>query len=332
MGEPPDLGSAGPNQMDDSPVDTGAAELPQHVPVLVHEVLQGLAVRSDGAYLDATIGGGGHAVLILEKSAPRGRLLGLDRDPEAAGRAARRLQGFENRVRVVCASYVELLSVAEREGFLPLDGILFDLGYSSWQINNPDRGFAFGKDGPLDMRFNPAGDEPTAADLLNKLPEQELVRLLRDYGEEPRSRQIARTIVNARPFTTTSELARAIVDAVGGRSGPIHPATRTFQALRIAVNRELEAVERVLPDAIAALKPGGRLAVIAFHSLEDRIVKRFLRQESRDCICPPELPICQCDHKRSLKVLTRKPTMPSSAEVARNPRSRSAKLRIAEKI
>ena len=313
-------------------MDSGAAELPQHIPVLVHEVLQGLAVRSGGAYLDATVGGGGHAVVILEKSAPRGILLGLDRDPEAAGRACRRLQGFGSRVRVVCASYVELLAVAQREGFLPLDGILFDLGYSSWQIDNPGRGFAFSKDGPLDMRFNPAGDEPTAADLLNQLPEQELVTLLRDYGEEPRSRKIARAIVNTRPFATTSELARAIVDAVGGRSGPIHPATRTFQALRIAVNRELEAVERVLPDAIEALKPGGRLAVIAFHSLEDRIVKRFLRQESRDCICPPELPVCQCDHKRSLKVLTRRPLTPTAAEVERNPRSRSAKLRVAEKI
>jgi len=259
-------------------------------------------------------------------------LLGLDRDPEAADRAGRRLHGFGNRARVVCASYVELLAVAQHEGFLPLDGILFDLGYSSWQIDNPDRGFAFSKDGPLDMRFDPAGDEPTAADLLNQLPEQELVTLLRDYGEEPRSRQIARAIVKARPFATTSELARAIVDAVGGRSGPIHPATRTFQALRIAVNRELEAVGRVLPDALEALKPGGRLAAITFHSLEDRIVKRFLRQESRDCICPPELPICQCDHKRSLKVLTRKPLTPTAAEVERNPRSRSAKLRVAEKI
>ncbi|MCJ7549776.1 MAG: 16S rRNA (cytosine(1402)-N(4))-methyltransferase RsmH [Anaerolineae bacterium] len=332
MGEPPDLGSAGQNQVDDSSVDAGAAQLPQHVPVLVHEVLQGLAARSGGAYLDATVGGGGHAVVILERSAPRGRLLGLDRDPEAADRAGRRLQGFGNRARVVCASYVELLAVAQREGFLPLDGILFDLGYSSWQIDNPDRGFAFSKDGPLDMRFNPAGDEPTAADLLNQLPEQELATLLRDYGEEPRSRHIARAIVNGRPFATTSELARAIVDAVGRRTGAIHPATRTFQALRIAVNRELEAVRGVLPDALEALKPGGRLAVIAFHSLEDRIVKRFLRQESRDCICPPELPICQCNHRRSLKVLTRKPLTPTVAEVERNPRSRSAKLRIAEKI
>ena len=332
MGEPPDLGSAGQNQVDDSSVDTGAAELPQHVPVLVQEVVQGLAVRAGGAYLDATVGGGGHAVVILERSAPRGRLLGLDRDPEAADRAGRRLHGFGTRARVVCASYVELLAVAQHEGFLPLDGILFDLGYSSWQIDNPDRGFAFSKDGPLDMRFDPAGDEPTAADLLNQLPEQELVTLLRDYGEEPRSRQIARAIVKARPFATTSELAHAIVDAVGGRSGPIHPATRTFQALRIAVNRELEAVGRVLPDALEALKPGGRLAAITFHSLEDRIVKRFLRQESRDCMCPPELPICQCDHKRSLKVLTRKPHTPTAAEVERNPRSRSAKLRVAEKI
>ncbi len=332
MGEPADLDSAGQGPVDDSAVDTGAMVSSQHIPVLLHEVLQGLAVRSGGVYLDATVGGGGHAVAILEKSTPHGRLLGLDRDPEAVARAGRRLHGFGNRARVVCDSYVALGAVAEREGFLPLDGILFDLGYSSWQINDPDRGFAFSKDGPLDMRFNRAGGELTAADLLNELSEQELVALLRNYGEEPRSRRIARAIVRARPFVTTSELARAIVDAVGGRSGPIHPATRTFQALRIAVNRELEAVERVLPDAIEALRPGGRLVVIAFHSLEDRIVKRFLRRESRDCICPPELPICQCDHKRSLKVTTRKPTTPNDAEVARNPRSRSAKLRVAEKI
>jgi len=332
MGEPSNLASSGQSQAGGRSVGSGEVESLQHIPVLVDEVLQGLMVRSGGAYLDATVGGGGHAFVILEKSAPCGRLLGLDRDPEAAGRASGRLQGFGNRVRVVCASYVDLPAIAQREGFLPLDGILFDLGYSSWQINNPDRGFAFSKDGPLDMRFSPAEDGPTAADLLNQLPEQELVTLLRDYGEEPRSRKIARAIVNARPFATTTELARAIVDAVGGRSGPIHPATRTFQALRIAVNRELETVERVLPDAVDALKPGGRLAVIAFHSLEDRIVKRFLRQESRDCICPPELPVCQCDHKRSLRVLTRKPLTPTAAEIERNPRSRSAKLRVAEKI
>ncbi len=332
MGESPDLGSADQNQVDARSVRSGEAEPPQHIPVLVHEVLQGLAVCPGGAYLDATVGGGGHAVAILGKSAPGGRLLGLDRDPEAADRAGRRLQNFGDRARVVCASYVDLVAVAQREGFLPLDGILFDLGYSSWQIDDADRGFAFGKDGPLDMRFDPTGDEPTAADLLNQLPEQELVALLRDYGEEPRSRQIARAIVNARPFATTSELARAIADAVGGRSGRIHPATRAFQALRIAVNRELESIERVLPDAIEALRPGGRLVVIAFHSLEDRIIKRFLQQESRDCICSPELPVCQCDHKRSLKVVTRKPITPAAAEVERNPRSRSAKLRAAEKM
>lgn len=291
-----------------------------------------MAVQSGGRYLDATVGGGGHALEILRAGAPTGRLLGLDRDPEAAARAKARLRAFQERVVIIQASYVELLSVAEGEGFLPLDGILFDLGFSSWQIDDPERGFAFSKDGPLDMRFNPCGAAPTAADLVNTLSEQELVSLLFEYGEEPRSRQIARAIVAARPLYTTADLAGVVAAAVGGRSGPVHPATLTFQALRIAVNRELDAIESALPDAVAALRPGGRLVVIAFHSLEDRIVKHFIRRESRDCICPPELPICKCDHQRSVRMLTRKPIVPSDVEIADNPRSRSAKLRIAEKL
>jgi len=299
---------------------------------MTEEVIRGLAVRSDGIYLDGTVGGGGHAVAILEASEPNGELLGLDRDPEAAARAAGRLARYGDRATVICSSYVDLYAVARVAGLVPLTGILLDLGYSSWQIGNARRGFAFSKDGPLDMRYNPAGGGPTAADLVNALPEQALADLLRDYGEEPRSRQIARAIANFRPFTTTTQLARAIVDSVGRRSGHIHPATRTFQALRIAVNRELEALEQVLPDALCALKPGGRLAVIAFHSLEDRIVKRYFQTESRDCICPPELPVCRCNHRRTLRVLTRKPLTPTAEEIAHNPRSRSAKLRVAEKL
>lgn len=324
---------ARPDYEDD---DLSAAD--RHIPVLVSEVVEGLDVRPGGAYLDATVGGAGHAVEILRDSAPDGRLLGLDRDPEATARARERLRTFQARTEIVQASYVELLSVAEREGFLPLDGVLFDLGFSSWQIDDPARGFAFGKDGPLDMRFDPTDPGPTAADLVNQLPEPELVSLLFRYGEEPRSRQIARAIVSARPLTTTSELAEVVTAAVGGRSGPswsrspVHPATLTFQALRIAVNRELEALESALPDALEALRAGGRLAVISFHSLEDRIVKQFMRRESRDCICAPELPICQCDHQRTLRELTRKPIGPTEAEVAANPRSRSAKLRVAEKL
>jgi 16S rRNA (cytosine1402-N4)-methyltransferase len=304
----------------------------QHIPVLVDEVLTALSVHPGGVYLDATVGAGGHASAILAASPPDSRLLGLDRDPEAATRSRERLRRFGERACVVRASYVDLLTVAEREGFLPLDGVLFDLGFSSWQIDDPARGFAFSKDGPLDMRFNPEGGAPSAADLVNQLPEHELVALLFRYGEEPRSRQIARAIVAARPFTRTLELADVVTSAVGGRSGSLHPATQTFQALRIAVNDELTALASALPDAVAALRPGGRLVVIAFHSLEDRIVKRFMRRESRDCLCPPELPVCQCDHQRTVRLVTRKPVVPADEEIAENPRSRSAKLRVVEKL
>jgi 16S rRNA (cytosine1402-N4)-methyltransferase len=308
----------------------------EHVPVLTAEVVRGLDVRAGGCYLDATVGGGGHTRAILEASAPGGRVLGLDADIEAAHRARTRLAHFGERVTVVHASYVALLSVAQREGFYPLDGVIFDLGFSSWQIEDPQRGFSFGLPGPLDMRFDTTSGV-TAADLVNRHSEEELIELFLSYGEEPRSRQIARAIVRARPLHTTEELAVVVSEAVGGRRGALHPATRVFQALRIAVNRELEAIEMALPEAVAALKPGGRLGVIAFHSLEDRIVKRFLQQEARDCICPPEYPVCRCDHKRTLRLIGasgkgRKPVVPTAAEIRRNPRSRSAKLRLAERV
>ncbi len=221
--------------------------------------------------------------------------------------------------------------MARREGFYPLDGVIFDLGFSSFQIDDARRGFSFGLPGPLDMRYD-TGSGVTAAELIDRLTEEELVELLFSYGEEPRSRQIARAIVRARPIETTIELADVVADAVGGRRGPIHPATRTFQALRIAVNEELSGIEAALPDAVTALRPGGRLAVIAFHSLEDRIVKRFMQQESRDCICPPGYPVCQCDHVQTLRRITRGPIVPTEDEVKANPRSRSAKLRVAEKV
>ena len=221
--------------------------------------------------------------------------------------------------------------MARREGFYPLDGVIFDLGFSSFQIDDARRGFSFGLPGPLDMRYD-TGSGVTAAELIDRLTEEELVELLFSYGEEPRSRQIARAIVRARPIETTIELADVVADAVGGRRGPIHPATRTFQALRIAVNEELSGIEAALPDAVTALRPGGRLAVIAFHSLEDRIVKRFMQQESRDCICPPGYPVCQCDHVQTLCRITRGPIVPTEDEVKANPRSRSAKLRVAEKV
>ena len=302
-----------------------------HVPVLLQEVVKGLAVRPGGRYLDATVGGGGHAVAILEASAPTGTLLGLDRDPEAVARATARLACYGDRAKVIHASYGDLLTVAQREGVIPLDGVLFDLGFSSWQIQDAQRGFAFQVDGPLDMRFDPGSESPTAADLVNESSLETLVDLLRRYGEEPRAMAIAQAIVRARPILSTRQLAEVVARAVG-RRGRVHPATRTFQALRIAVNRELEILERALPQALMALKPGGRLAVISFHSLEDRIVKRFFQQEARDCICPPELPVCQCHHRRTIQLLVRKPIVPSPEEVEANPRSRSAKLRIVERL
>ena len=303
-----------------------------HIPVLLDEVIEGLDVAPGGVYLDATVGGGGHAAAILEASRPDGRLLGLDRDPEAVRRATRRLSAFGDRARVIHASYVDLLSVADDEGYLPLDGVLFDLGFSSWQIENPTRGFSFSSDGPLDMRFDPTSDDVTAADLVNQSSASDLADILYEYGEETQSRRIAAAIVSARPIGSTQELAQVISDAVGQRRSRLHPATLTLQVLRIAVNRELEGIRAALAQAIQALRSGGRLAVIAFHSLEDRIVKRYFRRESRTCICPPELPVCRCDHQRTVRRLTRKPMMPSASEVEVNPRSRSARLRIVETL
>jgi 16S rRNA (cytosine1402-N4)-methyltransferase len=308
----------------------------RHIPVLVAQVVAGLGVCPGGRYLDATVGGGGHAAAILEASAPDGSVLGLDRDAEAVERARARLSDFGDRAKVVHASYVDLAEVLRREQLGPLDGVIFDLGFSTWQIEDASRGFSFTQDGPLDMRFDTRSGA-TAADLVNLLTEDALAHLLFDYGEEPRGRQIARAIVAARPIQTTGVLASIVSAAVGGGRGRragshLHPATRTFQALRIAVNEELEAVARALPDALLALRPGGRLGVIAFHSLEDRIVKQFYQRESQDCICPPEYPVCQCDHRRTVRVLTRKPLVPSDAEIAANPRSRSAKLRVAERL
>jgi len=304
-----------------------------HIPVLVAEVLAGLAIKPGGHYLDATVGGGGHAAAILEASGPAGRLLGLDRDPEAAARAAMYLKPFGDRAQIVPTSYVNITTALHRAGFPSPDGILFDLGFSSWQVDDPTRGFAFRTDGPLDMRFDPTGDDPPASVLVNQLAEAELTDLLRRYGEEPRSRRIAQAIVAARPIRGTKHLAEVIVAAVGrARREKRHPATRTFQALRIAVNHELEGIAETLPQAVAALRPGGRLAVITFHSLEDRIVKHFLKQEERGCICPPQAPVCTCGHAPTLQRMTRKPVIPSAEEIAANPRSRSAKLRVAEKL
>lgn len=300
---------------------------PVHIPVLLQAVLSFLQVRPGGVYIDGTVGGGGHAAAILDASAPDGRLLGIDRDPTALEVARKRLAPYGARVTLRHGSFAELAHFAE---FAPADGVLLDLGLSSLQLADPTRGFSFSQDGPLDMRFDPTGGGPTAADLVNTLSLKELTDILYRYGEERQARRIAAAIVAARPIHRTSELA-ALIERTVGRRGHIHPATRTFQALRIAVNRELEALEAALPQALDLLRPGGRLVVISFHSLEDRIVKQFLHRESRDCICPPEVPVCVCGHRARVRVLTPKPVRPDNAEVTANPRARSARLRAAEK-
>lgn len=302
-----------------------------HYPVLYHEIIHALQPRSTGNYLDGTLGAGGHAWGILQASNPSGRLLGLDVDPQALQLARERLAPFGSRAVIVQASYTELRQQLDILGWEEVDGILLDLGLSSMQLDTAERGFSFQVDAPLDMRFDPR-NLLTAADLVNTLPEAELADILYNFGEERRSRQVARAIVRARPIHTTLRLAEVVAGATRSGSPGIHPATRTFQALRIAVNQELEALQAVMPQAIASLAPGGRLAVIAFHSLEDRLVKQFFRQESRDCLCPPRQPICTCGHRATIKEITRRPVRPAEAEVRENPRSRSARLRVAEKL
>ena len=302
-----------------------------HQPVLYQEILNVLAPVSGGVYLDGTLGAGGHAEGILKTSAPRGRLLGLDLDPEALAIARQRLFDFQDRATIVKASYASAGDVLAETGWGKVNGIVLDLGVSSMQIDRPGRGFSFLGNGRLDMRFNQDAGQ-TAADLVNTLSEEDLANLIFQYGEERFSRRIARAIVAARPIDTTQELAALIKKAVPGYESHIHPATRTFQALRIATNKELETLSAALPGLIECLAPMGRIAIISFHSLEDRIVKQFFKQESQDCICPPEQPVCTCGHKASLKVVTKKPVRASDQEIAQNPRSRSAKLRVAEKL
>jgi 16S rRNA (cytosine1402-N4)-methyltransferase len=308
------------------------AGLPHH-PVLYHEIIHALQPRRGGRYVDGTLGAGGHAWGILHHSAPDGILLGLDLDPQALSLARQRLAEFGSRAVLVQDSYTTLLEQLEQLNWPAVDGIVLDLGISSMQVDTPERGFSFQVDAPLDMRFSP--ENPIqAADLVNDLPERELADLLFKYGEEKRSRAIARAIVRSRPIHTTRELAQVVESALGrpARGSRLHPATLTFQALRIAVNQELEAIEAVLPQAVAALASGGRLAVISFHSLEDRLVKTFFRRESQDCLCPPRQPLCTCGHQAVITEINRRPTKPGPEEVEQNPRARSARLRVAERL
>jgi 16S rRNA (cytosine1402-N4)-methyltransferase len=303
-----------------------------HQAVLLQEVIEALQPHPGGIYLDATVGAGGHATALLQASTPDGQLFGLDQDKSALEIAERQLAQFGHRVHLFHANFDRLAQAAETHQIPKADGILLDLGVSSMQLDQPERGFSFQADGPLDMRMD-ATTGPTAADLVNRLPEDELANLIYRYGEERQSRRIARAIVKARPIERTIELARIVAKASGsGQSSraKIHPATRTFQALRIATNDELGALERALPQALESLKPGGRLAVISFHSLEDRIVKNYFKQESQDCICPPEQPVCTCRHKAIIDIITKRPITASLDEIDANPRARSAKLRVVE--
>jgi 16S rRNA (cytosine1402-N4)-methyltransferase len=302
-----------------------------HVPVLAREVIETLAVQPGGRYIDCTLGTGGHALSILEHADPGGQLLGVDADPEALRIAKARLQPFEKSVLLVNDNFVNLQDISVKYDFFPVHGILFDLGLSSLQLDTEERGFSFQRDDPLDMRFNPA-QKLTAADVVNTYSETEIAYILKTYGEESFCRQIARLIVQKRPIRTTAELARITEQATGGRRGKIHPATRTFQALRIEVNHELDNLESGLRQAINLLGFGGRAAIISYHSLEDRIVKHFMQRESRDCICPPEIPVCKCGHKATIKLITRRIIIPSAAEIELNPRSRSARLRCVERL
>ena len=302
----------------------------QHKPVLYKEIIHALQPKNSGCYVDGTVGAGGHARGVLEACAPAGRLLGLDLDPQALSLARETLAPYGKRVVLAQASYVSLPDVIRDIGWDLVDGILLDLGVSSMQLDTPERGFSIQHEAPLDMRFN-TNFGLSAAQLINSMPEADLAELLFKYGEEPRAKGMAKMIVQARPIATTTQLAEIAKRAYPGHSR-IHPATRTFQALRIVVNDELNALENVLPKAIAALRPGGRLAVISFHSLEDRIVKDFIRQESKDKVNPPYEHIYEVEHKAALKEITKKPITPDEEAVKDNSRARSAKLRVAEKI
>lgn len=308
----------------------------RHIPVLPAEVLRFLAPRPGGIYLDGTLGGGGHAALILDASAPDGILIGLDRDVEALASARTKLAPYGERVRLIHKNFAGLAEVVAELGFTGIDGFLLDLGVSSHQLDSGERGFSFQQDAPLDMRMD-AGCGETAADLVNGLPEAELTRIIREYGEERWAKRIAAFIVRARidtPIATTARLVDIIKGAIprGAWEERLHPATRTFQALRIAVNDELDSLDRGVAAGLRLLNRGGRGVVISFHSLEDRLVKNSFRGLAQGCTCPKSLPRCVCNLSPQVKVLTGKPLIAGDAEIRENPRARSAKLRAVEKL
>ena len=311
---------------------------PLHTSVLLNEVIEYLDPKSNQNFIDGTIGAGGHAEKILERTAPNGKLIGFDMNPESINQAKKRLKKYKNRVLLYQSNYSRIEKVTyEQSRIHKISGVLLDLGISSFQLKSKSGGFSFQITGPLDMRFGGSDQELTAADIVNKWPEKELVNILQNYGEERYSKSIAAEIVRTRKTKTilnTKELVEIVEKVYSNKPKPkrIHPATKTFQALRITVNDELNSLRRTLPQALNILSPKGRIAVISFHSLEDRIVKQFFRQESKGCLCPPEFPVCRCAHKEQLTILTKKVITPSLEETKQNYRARSAKLRVAEKI
>lgn len=308
-----------------------------HQSVLLTESLALLAPAPGATLVDATLGPGGHAEALLDATGPDGRILGIDRDPAAVAFAKRRLARFGDRFVGVTGDHRDVEAIGREAGFPVVDGVLGDLGISSLQLDDPARGFSFQHDAPLDMRMDPTSEAPTAADLVASMDEDELARILTEWGEERAARRIARAIVRERamrPIETTAALSSLVSRVVAASTGRfrIHPATRTFQALRIAVNREIEGIPAFLRGALALLRPGGRLAVISFHSLEDRAVKITFRKFAHPCVCPPDLPVCVCGRTAEVRPLTPRPIVPSEHEVRRNPRARSARLRGVEKI
>jgi len=301
-----------------------------HQPVLYQEILKILQPKSSGTYIDGTLGAGGHAFGILKASEPSGRLIGLDIDSQAISIAQKRLKEFGRRVTILKDSYANIKACLKGLKVTCVQGIILDLGVSSMQLDTKRRGFSFTREAPLDMRFDIAS-EKTAAYLVNQLPQDEIADILFRFGEERYSRKIANAIIQNRPIRTTTQLAELVSSIYRGNHEKTHPATRTFQALRIAVNDELLTLEKGLHDGVKSLCIGGRMAVISFHSLEDRIVKQFFHQESIDCICPPRQPVCTCGHQASVKLINKKPITPEKEEKESNPRSRSAKLRVIEK-
>ncbi|MBM3166466.1 MAG: 16S rRNA (cytosine(1402)-N(4))-methyltransferase RsmH [Chloroflexi bacterium] len=305
--------------------------MPIHIPVLLEEVLGALNVQPGKRYVDCTLGLGGHAKSILENSQPAGMLLGIDADPDAIRLAKVTLADYTRTTIMVNDNFANLERICKENDFLPVHGILLDLGISSAQLEAPGRGFSFQYDSPLDMRFDPT-QQLAASDIVDTYTENDLAHIIWNYGEERYSRRIARYIINNRPISSTAKLAQTIEQAVGRRAEKIHPATRTFMALRIAVNHELANLASALEQAVNCLDHKGRLAVISYHSLEDRIAKQFMMRESKACLCPPDTPVCQCGHKPALALISRKAIKPSPGEIALNPRSRSARLRTAERL